>query len=401
MTINSHIELLSRGCERIFTIEDLRTKLEKSSKVKHPLRVKLGMDPTAPDIHLGHTVVLRKMRQFQDIGHKAVLIIGDYTALVGDPSGKSSTRPMLEPDEIERNAQTYLQQAGHVLDLSPDKLEVRRNSEWLSPMNFGDVLKLASKKTVARMLERDMFEKRFKSGVEIGIHEFLYPLMQGWDSVCIRADVELGGTDQTFNNLVGRDLQKIESQEPQVVMIMPILVGLDGVEKMSKSLGNYVGVTEDPAGMFGKLMSIPDSLMPNYYTLLTSVAADQFAARIKNNPRDAKVALARDIVAQYHGSSAGDRAEKEFFEKMDGGLPDDIPDRIIAATEIPDGKVPAYKLAVVCGFATSNGDARRLISGGGLRLNQQKLTDPNAALTIKTGDIVQRGKREFVRIVIQ
>ena len=401
MNIDEQLRILTRGCDTIYSEKELRQKLDKSAETGKPLRAKLGMDPTAPDIPLGHTVVLGKLRQFQDLGHKAVLIIGDYTAMVGDPSGRNATRPMLSPEQIKANAQTYLDQAGKVLDLSPDKLEVRSNSEWLAKMNFADVLRLASKKTVARMLERDTFEKRFKAEQEIGIHELLYPLMQGWDSVCIEADVELGGTDQTFNNLVGRDLQKIEGQQPQVVMIMPLLVGLDGTEKMSKSLGNYIGVTESADSMFGKIMSIPDTLMADYYTLLTRVPAEQFNAAIKSNPRDAKVALAKDIATQYHDAAAADKAEREFFAKMKGGLPADIPEQIIHASELENGCLTAFKLAVLCGFATTNGQARRLIAEGGVRINQQHIEDPNSTVEIKAGDIVQRGKRKFVRLVLR
>ncbi len=308
---------------------------------------------------------------------------------------------MLSPEQIKANAQTYLDQTGKVLDLSADELEVRSNSEWLAKMNFADVLLLASKKTVARMLERDTFEKRFKAEQEIGIHELLYPLMRGWDSVCIEADVELGGTDQTFNNLVGRDLQKMEGQQPQIVMIMPILVGLDGTEKMSKSLGNYVGVTEAADDMFGKLMSIPDAQMADYYTLLTHVPAEQFSAAIESNPRDAKVALAGEIVTRYHDAAAADKAEHEFFAKTKGGLPDDIPEQVIPAAELEDGRIPAFNLVVLCGFAASNGQARRLIAEGGVPLNQQALEDPNGTVEVKSGDIVQRGKRRFVRLVLR
>ena len=398
MTVDEQLKILCGGCDSIYSEDELRLKLSKSPK---RLRAKLGMDPTAPDIHLGHCVVLRKLRQFQDLGHQAVLIIGDYTARVGDPSGRNQTRPMLSPKQIEANAQTYFDQAGKVLDTSKDKLEVRYNSEWLAKMTFADVLRLASKKTVARLLERDTFEKRFKAEREIGVHELLYPLMQGWDSVCIEADVELGGTDQTFNNLVGRDLQKLEGQEPQIVMIMPILVGPDGTEKMSKSLGNYVGVAESADDMFGKLMSIPDTLMADYYTLLTRVPAERFNALIKDNPRDAKVALAKDIVAQYHDAAAADNVEREFFAKMKGGVPDEIPEQIIPASELENGRIPAFKLAVLCGFASSNGQARRLIAEGGLRINQQAVEDSNASVAIKKGDIIQRGKRKFVRIRIR
>src|SRR6056297_3342014 len=263
------IKLLKRGTIEIYREDELAQRMAVAAKENRELRIKLGMDPTAPDIHLGHSVVLRKMRQFQDLGHKAVLIIGDYTAQIGDPSGVNKTRPMLTGEQIKQNAQTYFDQAGKVLDTSPEKLEIRYNSEWLGELSFADVIKLCSQMTVARMMERDTFELRYKAGVPIGVHEFMYPLMQGYDSVCIESDVELGGTDQTFNNLVGRGLQENANQEPQIVLIMPILVGLDGTEKMSKSKGNYIGLTDEPNDMFGKVMSIPDSLMDNYFTLLT------------------------------------------------------------------------------------------------------------------------------------
>jgi len=262
--IKEQIQLLRRGTIEIFSEEELSQKLTEAAKTKRQLRIKLGLDPTSPDIHLGHTVVLRKMRQFQDLGHKAVLIIGDYTARIGDPSGQDKTRPMLSDKQIEENAKTYFEQAGKILDTSKDKLEVRYNSEWLSDLRLADIIKLTSNMTVARMLERDIFDLRHKKGDPIGIHEFLYPLMQGYDSVIVKSDVELGGTDQTFNNLVGRDIQRVHGQEPQVVITMPILVGLDGKEKMSKSKGNYIGVTDEPGDMFGKIMSISDEMMENY-----------------------------------------------------------------------------------------------------------------------------------------
>jgi tyrosyl-tRNA synthetase len=401
MSIDAQMELLERGSDSIYSSKELRAKLEQSEAQGRPLRVKLGLDPTAPDIHLGHTVVLRKLRQFQDLGHRAVLIIGDYTAMIGDPTGKSQTRPMLTAEQIDHNAQTYLEQAGRVLDTAPERLEMRRNSEWLGQMTFADVLRLASRKTVARMLERDTFEKRYKAGQEIGIHEMLYPLMQGWDSVCVQADVELGGTEQTFNNLVGRDLQKMEDQPPQVVVIMPLLVGLDGHEKMSKSLGNYVGVTEPASQVFGKLMSIPDSLMINYFTLLTEEPTADLERLVKEKPRDTKVRLASTLAAIYHGDAAAATAEKEFFATMSGALPDEIPEVVIASDELTDGTISPVRLAVLCGFASSNGEGRRLIKEGGLRLNQAKLDDPNVVAAIATGDVVQRGKRRFVRLRIE
>ena len=293
---DDQLKVLCARAVQIETVDELRKKLDESRAANRPLRVKLGMDPTAPDIHLGHTVVLRKMREFQDLGHKAVLIIGDYTAMIGDPSGKTKTRPMLSAEEIKHNAETYFQQAGKVLDTAPDKLEIRYNSEWLAPMRLADVIKLCSQMSVARMMERDTFEKRYKAGEPISIHEFLYPLMQGYDSVCIQSDVELGGTDQTFNNLVGRQLQAGAGQQSQIVMIMPILPGLDGVHKMSKSLGNYIGVSEPPNEVFGKAMSISDELMWPWYEMLLGKTQAEIAALKTGHPMEAKKALAAALV---------------------------------------------------------------------------------------------------------
>ncbi|MCP4590383.1 MAG: tyrosine--tRNA ligase [bacterium] len=406
-SIDEQIAILTRGCEAVYAIDELRKRLEKSAGSGKPLRVKLGMDPTAPDLTLGHTVVLRKLRDFQDLGHKATLIIGDYTAMIGDPTGRSKTRPVLSDDQVHANAQTYLDQAGQVIDLSPDKFEVRRNSEWLSKMNFAEVLAMAGKVTVARMLERDTFAKRQAEGTEIYMHELFYPMMQARDSVVIESDVELGGTDQTFNNLMGRDFQRNAGQPPQIVVIMPILVGLDGHEKMSKSLGNYVGVSECPTDMFGKLMSIPDETMRNYFELLTHVSADRIGELLdaaKTHPRDAKIALAKDIVAQYHGGDPADQAEQEFF-RIHGagktGLPDDIQDVTLSPDMLTDGSIGAADLLIHCSFAKSKGDARRLISENGARLDGEVLPDPHGKIAVSTGQILQRGKRKFVRLVVE
>ncbi|MCX5685823.1 MAG: tyrosine--tRNA ligase, partial [Planctomycetota bacterium] len=306
------LEALRRGAVQIFTEDELLGKLGRAIHQGRPLRIKLGMDPTAPDIHLGHTVVMGKMRQFQDLGHKAVLIIGDYTARIGDPTGANHMRPVLSEEQIRANAKTYFEQAGKILDTDPAKLELRYNSEWLAKLTFADVLRLAAHMTVARMLERDTFEKRYKAGDPIGVHEFMYPLMQAHDSVVIQADVELGGTDQTFNCLAGRELMRDAGQPSQIVMTMPLLVGLDGVEKMSKSKGNYVGITDQPQEMFGKLMSIPDSLMENYFTLLTAIPEAEIRWLLKaEHPRQAKEALARTIVAHYYGPDAAEEAAGE------------------------------------------------------------------------------------------
>jgi len=391
---DKQLDVLLRGVEQTYTADDLKKRLEESVASRRPLRIKLGMDPTAPDLHLGHCVVLEKMRQFQDLGHKAVLIIGDYTAMIGDPTGQNKTRPMLSPDQIDRNAQTYLKQAGKVLDTSSDKLEMRRNSEWLAKMSFADVVRLASQMTVARMLERDTFEKRYKAGIEICVHEFLYPLCQGWDSVQIQSDVELGGTDQTFNNLVGRDLQRSAGQPPQIVMILPILEGLDGVEKMSKSKGNYIGVTEPPKEMFGKAMSISDDLMWKWYRLLLHKSDTELAALKAGHPMEAKKALASAIVERFHGKPAAEQSRAEFesvFSKHQ--LPTDMPE--VRITENPIGLV---KLLVEGKLAPSNSEARRLIQQGAVHLDEQKVTDANARITVRNGMVVQAGKRRFARI---
>ncbi len=408
--VDEQLAILTRGCERIDTLDELRRKLARSVQTGKPLRIKLGLDPTSPDIHLGHTVVLRKMRQFQDCGHLAVLIIGNYTARVGDPSGRSKTRPVLSEEQLEANAKTYFEQAGKVLDTSPGKLEIRHNSEWLAPMTFADVLRLAGQMTVGQMLKRDDFAKRFAAEVPIGVHEFMYPLMQGWDSVCIQADLELGGTDQTFNNLVGRDLQRNAGQEPQVVMIMPILVGLDGTEKMSKSLGNYVGVTESAHDMFGKLMSVPDDIMGNYFTLLTTVPLQEVTELTnpaKTHPMEAKKRLACDVMAAFHAPDTVARARQEWEaihqKKASTGeliVPADTPVVHVGPDLLQEGAVPPLKLIVHCGFATSNNEARRLIAENGIRLNGEPVSDPTATLPIKTGDILQRGKRKFVRLEV-
>ncbi len=391
------LDALRRGAVQIYTEDELADKLARSIHSERPLRVKFGMDPTAPDIHLGHTVVMRKMRQFQDLGHKAVLIIGDYTARVGDPSGQDHARPVLSEEQICANAETYLAQAGRVLDAGKARLEVRRNSEWLAGLTFADVLRLAARMTVARMLERDTFEKRYKAGDPIGIHEFLYPLMQAYDSVAIEADVELGGTDQTFNCLAGRELMRDHAKQPQVVLTMPLLVGLDGTEKMSKSKGNYVAVTDPPGEMFGKLMSIPDGLMENYWTLLTAEPLETFRKSLASaGPRDTKERLAKQIVAQYHGTEAADDAAREFR-------------RVFAAKEIP-ADIPEVRVArgtglaaliVSAGFAKSNSEAMRLIKQGAVKLNDCALNDPQASVQAADGDILRVGKRRWARLTVR
>jgi tyrosyl-tRNA synthetase len=397
--LNRQMTILTRGTEAVYTPQELEQRLQNAAKSSRQLRVKLGLDPTAPDIHLGHTVVLRKMRQFQDFGHKAVLIIGDYTARVGDPSGVNKTRPVLSPDQIRANAQTYFNQAGKILDVSPEKLEVRYNGEWLEKLSFADVLRLASQMTVSRMMERDTFEKRFAAGVPIGVHEFLYPLMQGHDSVCVQADVELGGSDQTFNNLVGRNLQENAGQPPQIVIIMPILVGLDGVDKMSKSKGNYIGITEEPKDMFGKVMSIPDLLMANYFTLLTDLAHEDIKILTdpsKTHPRQAKATLGRMIVSQFHNEQAGQAASDEFDRIFKSGqAPTDMPEIRPTAP-----KMNIVDLIILAQFAKSKSEARRLIEQKAVSLAEQPVEDINAIVELSAGQVLRVGKRRFGKIVL-
>jgi len=397
------LDALRRGAVQIFTEQELLAKLGRAIAAGRPLRVKLGMDPTAPDIHLGHTVVMGKMRQFQDFGHKAVLIIGDYTARIGDPTGTNHMRPVLSEDAIRTNAETYFAQAGKVLDTRPERLEVRYNSEWLSRLTFADVLRLAAQMTVARMLERDTFEKRYRAGDPIGVHEFLYPLMQAHDSVMIQADVELGGTDQTFNCLAGRELMRDAAQEAQVVLTMPLLVGLDGTDKMSKSKGNYVGVTEPAGEMFGKLMSIPDALMENYWTLLTDRPLAEVRERLRSeHPRKTKEALAVDVVTRYHGTDAARAAAAEFrrvFSEKE--KPTDIPDVPVARSECDaDGRVGLARLIVAAGFAASNSEAMRLVKQGAVSLDDAPLTDPKAFVAVRSGQVLRVGKRRWGRLVV-
>ncbi len=394
------LRLLSRGTVEIFTQAELGQRLTDAAKAGRQMRIKLGLDPTSPDIHLGHTVVLRKMRQFQDLGHKAVLIIGDYTARIGDPTGQNTTRPMLSPEQIERNAKTYFEQAGKILDTDPAKLEVRHNSEWLADLRLADTIRLAATMTVARMLERDTFEIRYKRGDPIGVHDFLYPLMQGYDSVMVRSDVELGGTDQTFNNLVGRDLQRVNNQPPQIVITTPILVGLDGKEKMSKSKGNYVGVTDTPADMFGKIMSISDAMMENYFTLLTALPVEQIAELTNSNkthPKQAKVLLGKTIVAQFYGLAAAEAAAAEFDKIFaQGQLPEDMPE-----CSLPSAPLLLKNLLTACKLVETSGEAKRMVQQGGVSIDGQKATDANAEVTPRDGMVIQVGKRRFARLRVK
>jgi tyrosyl-tRNA synthetase len=402
-SLDEQMTLLARGCEAIYTEAELRRRLEAARAAGRPLRVKLGMDPTAPDIHLGHTVVLRKMRQFQDLGHTAVLIIGDYTARIGDPSGRTKTRPVLDEATIRKNAETYFQQAGRVLDTHTEKLEIRYNSEWLAGLTFADVLTLTSHMTIQQMLQRENFRLRMQDESPIVMMEMLYPLMQAYDSVRIDADVELGGTDQTFNNLVGRDLMPAYGKPGQLVVIMPILRGLDGVEKMSKSLGNYVGVTDSPKEMFGKTMSIADPLMEEWFTLLTDIPAGQVADlcdTARTHPRDAKLRLAREIVTRFYDAATAGR-ETDLWQKVmvEGGLRDDIPVVELSRGECDaDGTIWLPKLIKLLGLAPSTSEARRLIEGAGVAVDQQKVADPQARVRPADGMLVQVGKRRAARI---
>jgi len=393
----SQMEQIERGVIEILPREDLLKKLEKSIRDGKPLRIKLGLDPTAPDIHLGHTVVLNKLRQFQDLGHEIHLIIGDFTGRIGDPSGKSETRKQLTEEEINNNARTYQEQIYKVLD--PEKTIMHFNSEWLMKLNMIDVLKLAAKYTVARMMERDDFEKRYKEGLPIGVHEFMYPLMQGYDSVALQADVELGGTDQKFNLLVGRHLLKEYGFEPQVALMMPILEGTDGIQKMSKSLGNYIGVNDDPYEMFGKTMSISDNLICRYYELLTRVPM----AEVENmrqqmdkgelNPRDAKIRLAMELISTFHSEEEATQARERFklvYSQRD--IPDDIPE--ITVDEI-DVWLP--KFLNEKGLVDSTSEGRRMLKQGAVKVNGDKYEQED--IHLETGMVIQIGKRKFVKIV--
>ena len=391
-TVDEQLRLLGRRCERILTEQDLRRKLERSAQSGKPLRIKFGMDPTAPDVTLGHTVPLRVIRQFQEWGHTAVLIIGDYTARVGDPTGRNKTRPQLSGHEIDRNARTYVEQVGKVLLTDPRHLEIRYNGQWLGKMGLVEIIRLASRKTVAQVLAREDFANRFKEGTDIRLHEVLYPLLQGWDSVIIDADVEMGGSDQLFNNLVGREFQQEDGKEGQVVIVTPLLVGTDGKDKMSKSKGNYIAVTDPPGGqngMFGKIMRLPDELMDAYYTLLTDLPPDEFRSLIQSQPRDAKARLAKEIIAWLHDRSAADAAEAEWDRIQSGqGIPQDTP--MIAIGRAP--QKPAH-LLVKAGLASSNSEAIRKIKEGAVELDGQKLSDFQREIQIDHPIVVRLGRK--------
>ena len=389
-----------RGCEELIPQEDWVKKLVRSEASGTPLRIKLGLDPTAPDIHIGHTVVLNKMRQLQDLGHQVIFLIGDFTTMIGDPSGRNSTRPPLTREQIEANAQTYYKQASLVLD--PAKTEIRYNSEWSDPLGARGMIQLASRYTVARMMERNDFHDRFKGGQSISVHEFLYPLMQGYDSVALKSDLELGGTDQKFNLLVGRHLQAEYGQEPQCILTMPLLEGLDGVDKMSKSKNNYIGISEDANTMFAKVLSISDLLMWRWYTLLSFQSEAQIATLKSEvdagrNPKDAKVALAKEITARFHSAAAADAAEQDFIHRSQGGIPDQIEERALALLDGAPWGIAALLKAT--GLAASSGDGNRLIDGGGVRVDSSVVSDKG--LKLGAGSyVLQVGKRKFMRVTL-
>lgn len=394
--VEADLRIAKRGCDELLVEAEFARKLARSRATGVPLRIKLGLDPTAPDIHLGHTVVLNKMRQLQDLGHEVIFLIGDFTSTIGDPSGRNSTRPPLTREQIEANAKTYYAQASLVLD--PARTEIRYNSEWCDPLGARGMIQLASRYTVARMMEREDFTKRFKGGIPISVHEFLYPLMQGYDSVALKSDLELGGTDQKFNLLVGRELQKEYGQEPQCILTMPLLVGTDGVEKMSKSKGNYIGISESPDSMFGKLMSISDTLMWRYFELLSFRSLEDIAALRQEidggrNPRDAKVMLAQEIITRFHSAKAAEDALAAFEARFrDGAIPEDMPE-----VSVGGAPVGILKLLREAGLVASGSEAQRNVEQGGVRVNGDRVEDKS--LQLPTGTyVVQVGKRKFARV---
>ena len=393
--VQEALAITKRGIDELLVESDFVQKLVRSEKTGTPLRIKLGLDPTAPDLHLGHTVVLNKLRQLQNLGHQVIFLIGDFTSMIGDPSGRNVTRPPLTREQVEENAQTYFRQASLVLDA--ERTEMRYNSEWCDPLGARGMIQLASRYTVARMMERDDFTKRYKSGTPIAVHEFLYPLMQGYDSVALKADLELGGTDQKFNLLVGRELQKDYGQEPQCILTMPLLEGLDGVEKMSKSKNNYIGITEAPNTMFAKLMSISDVMMWRYFELLSfrsldDIAALRAAVEGGANPRDAKVALGQEIVTRFHSAQAAEEALADFVNRSKGGIPDDVPE--VAVSGAPLGVAQLLKAAGLC---ASTSEAMRMVDQGGVRIDGNVVSDKN--LKVEAGSFVmQVGKRKFARV---
>jgi tyrosyl-tRNA synthetase len=395
--VGQALETSLRGAEELLPQDEWIKKLARSEATGRPLRIKLGLDPTAPDIHIGHTVVLNKMRQLQDMGHQVIFLIGDFTSLIGDPSGRNSTRPPLTPEQIKLNAETYYRQASLVLD--PARTEIRYNSEWCEPLGATGMIQLASRFTVARMMERNDFHDRFKAGNPIAVHEFLYPLMQGYDSVALKSDLELGGTDQKFNLLMGRHLQQEYGQEPQCILTMPLLEGLDGIEKMSKSKNNYIGISEDANTMYAKVLSISDTLMWRWYTLLSFQSLAQIEALKAEvaggrNPKDAKVALAKEITARFHSAAAADAAEQDFINRSKGGVPDEIPEVVLSGAPLGIGA-----LLKQANLAPSTSEASRLIEGGGVRVDGSVVSDKGLKLDAGTY-VVQVGKRKFARVTL-
>ncbi len=397
--VREALAVTQRGCEELIPEADWVQKLARSEATKTPLRIKLGLDPTAPDIHIGHTVVLNKMRQLQDLGHQVIFLIGDFTSLIGDPSGRNNTRPPLTSEQIKANAETYYKQASLVLD--PARTEIRYNSEWSLPLGSMGMIQLAAKYTVARMMERNDFHQRYTAGTPISVHEFLYPLMQGYDSVALKSDLELGGTDQKFNLLMGRHLQMEYGQEPQCILTMPLLEGLDGVDKMSKSKNNYIGITEDANAMFAKVLSISDELMWRWYTLLSfqslaHIEALKQAIAAGANPKDAKVALAKEITTRFHSAAAADAAEQDFINRSKGGIPDEIEEQALALEAGPVGIAALLKQA---GLVASSGEGNRLIDGGGVRVDGVVVSDKGLKLGAGTY-VLQVGKRKFKKVTL-
>lgn len=404
--VERQMNVIRRGVVEIVPEDELKAKIVNAVATGKPLKIKLGLDPSAPDIHIGHTVVLHKLRQFQEMGHEVQLLIGDFTGRIGDPTGKSETRKQLTEEDVKRNAETYQKQIYKLLD--PARTKLYYNSEWLAPLNFSDVVTLSAKVTVARMLERDDFTKRYQSGQPISIHEFFYPLMQGYDSVALESDVELGGTDQKFNLLMGRTLQKEYGKPTQAAIMTPLLEGLDGVQKMSKSLGNYIGIDEEPNQIYGKAMSIPDELMLKYYELATDISNDELQALRQGvedgtkHPRDMKMQLAATLVRMFHGEEAAVAAEQHFITVFQQrALPDDIETVALAASELEDGRIRIVKLLTTLGLQASGSEAKRSVQQGAVKINEEKIDDPNAEITPADGDVIQVGKRKFAKLSLQ
>ncbi len=397
--VDEQLAVIRRGVESIVPEDELVAKLQKSRDTGTPLRVKYGIDPTGVDLHLGHTVPMRKLRQFQQLGHQAVVIIGNYTALVGDPSGRDETRPRMSPEQVEANAREYLAQLGKVIDL--DRAEVVRNGDWFSQMTFSDILELCSKVTVAQLLTRDDFSQRYQEGKAIYLHECLYPVMQAWDSVMVRADVELGGTEQLYSFMLARDLQRAEGQEPQVGVLLPILVGLDGVRRMGKSLGNYIGIAEPPYEMMKKFMQLPDACMKSYFELLTDLPASTIDELLAGHPKQAKLTLAKTIIASYHGAEAAEEAAQRWEREIAGGaLPEEIPTVTLSRSEIPEGSMPAARLLKRAGLVPSTSEARRVISQGGAKIGPERrpITAYDETIHVEDGLLLWVGKKRFCRI---